>query len=55
MKNQTSFGEWFIIVVSFILLIGVLLRIGTIVEAVESVNQMKTLYYQAISGTGWNY
>ena len=55
MKNQTSFGEWFVIVVSFIILIGVLLHIGTIAEALESMNQMKVLYYHAISGTSWTY
>lgn len=55
MKNQTSFGEWFVIVVSLSFLIYVLLRIGSIGEAVESVNQMKILYHKSISGTGWNY
>lgn len=51
MNTKLTFGEWFIIVVSMILLIGILLRIGEMGRDAEALTQMQIMYYKAISGS----
>jgi len=51
MNNQTSFGEWFIIVVSLIALLLVLHHIGQIDDALQKIDTLKVLFTKGLSGS----
>jgi hypothetical protein len=51
MNNQTSFGEWLLLVVTLIALLLVLTHIGQIDDAVQKMDTLKVLFTKGLSGS----